>query len=336
MFLINLPFVAIALIAISVLMPESRSSEHRPLDLIGVVSSSIGLVSVTYGVIRAGENGWDDTISIVTLFIGLIILTAFVLWQKRNRHALIDLSLFGSKSFTWGSILATLVSFALFGLLFALPQFFQAVGGTDALTTGLRLLPLIGGLIVGAKVSDLLVTAIGSKVNAALGFAVMAAGLMIGSTTDVQTSYGFIAMWITVTGIGLGLALPTAMDAALSALSAERSGIGSALIMALRQVGGAIGVALLGSTLNYSYRSQLDLTGLPNSVVSTVRQSVSAGVAVAHKLNSQELLDNVRNAFIHGEATMLWVCGGIALLGVILTLSFLPRQASGSQTEEVS
>lgn len=334
-FLINLPFVVIALIAVTILMPESRSTDRPRLDLFGIAASSIGLVGVTYGVIRAGEKGWEDLTALLTLAVGLLVLVVFVFWQSRTSHPLIDLSLFGSRSFTWGSILVTLVSFAIFGLLFALPQFFQAVVGADTLSTGLRLLPLIGGLIVGAKVSDRLVSSIGTKINAAIGFGIIAAGLLLGSVTDAQSSYGFVATWITVTGFGLGLALPTTMDAALSVLSAERSGVGSALIMALRQVGGTIGVAILGSTLNYSYRSQLHLSELSDTVAKTVRQSASAGVAVAHKLNSQELLNTVHNAFVHGMKTMLLVCGGIAILGIFLALIFLPRQVHISEDKRI-
>jgi EmrB/QacA subfamily drug resistance transporter len=331
-FLINLPFVAVALIAVTALMPESRSADRPRLDPIGIATSSAGLAGVTYGVTRIGEQGWEDAPAWIALGAGLLILAAFVLWQKRTSHPLIDLSLFGSMRFTWGALLATLANFAIFGLLFALPQFLQAVGNVDTFGTGLRLLPLIGGLIVGAKASDRLISVIGSKLNAAAGFAVIAAGLLIGTATDAQSGYGYVAVWISVTGVGLGLALPTTMDAALGVLSAERSGVGSALIMALRQVGGVIGVAILGSTLNYNYRHGLHLDGLPDAVAGTVRQSVTAGVAVARKLHSQPLLDTVVHAFVHGMATMLWVCGGIAILGTFLTLIFLPRHAHRPET----
>ncbi|GIP36176.1 DHA2 family efflux MFS transporter permease subunit [Paenibacillus sp. J2TS4] len=333
-FLINLPFVLVALIAVSVLMPESRSEFRQRLDWFGVLISGIGLVGVTYGVIKAGEYGWGDPVALVSIVLGILIVAGFVLWQRRTDHPLIDLSLFLSSSFTWGTLLATLVSFALFGLLFAMPQYFQAVVGVDTLGTGLRLLPLIGGLIVGAKASDRLLPAWGTKAAAALGFALMAAGLIIGSGTDVQSSYSFVATWITLTGLGLGFALPTTMDAALGTISAERSGVGSAMIMAMRQVGGAVGVALLGSVLNYGYRTRMDLAGLPDTAADTARHSVSAGVAVARQLNSKALLDNVHTSFIHGMNVMLWVCGGIALLGIFLAFIYLPRKVASDESTE--
>jgi MFS transporter, DHA2 family, multidrug resistance protein len=333
-FLINLPFVAVALIAVSILMPESRSSEPSRLDMTGVLLSSTGLVSVTYGVIRAGEHSWSDRVSLLSLAAGLLILALFVLWQRRAKHPLVQLSLFGSAGFTWGTILATVVSFALFGLLFSMPQYFQAVMGADTLGTGLRLLPLIGGLIAGARMAQGFMPRLGAKRIAALGFAFMAAGLVTGTATDIGSGYGFAAFWITVTGLGLGLAMPTAMDAALGELTAEKSGVGSALIMALRQVGGSIGVALLGAAINSAYRSNLELQGVPAQAADAVRQSVSAGVAAARKLNSQELLESVQASFVHGMSSMLWICGSIAALGVVLALCFLPDGASPIQQKK--
>lgn len=335
-FLINIPLVIVALLAVAVLMPESRSETRPRLDPFGIFTSSLGLVSVIYGVIRAGEEGWGNTGAIVTLITGMMFLVVFMIWQRKSRFPLIDMSLFGSACFTWGTILATLVSFAIFGILFAMPLYFQAVLGADTLSTGLRLLPLIGGLIIGAKSADNLVVRIGTKHTAALGFVIIAAGLIVGTGTDLQSTYGFVALWISVTGIGLGLVLPTAMDAALGALSPERSGVGSALIMALRQVGGAIGVAILGAALNSNYRSRLDLAGLENSAADTVSQSVSAGVAVARQLNSETLMVSVHTAFVHGMNVMLWICGIIAVLGIFLTLKFLPRRVESHEKEAIS
>ncbi|RAV18970.1 DHA2 family efflux MFS transporter permease subunit [Paenibacillus contaminans] len=326
-FLINLPLVAIALIAVGYLLSESKSAARHRLDGIGMLTSSLGLTGVTYGVIRAGEHGWSDSAAAGTLAAGLVLLILFVVRQFKAAHPLIDLSLFRSARFTWGTVLATTVTFAIFGLMFAMPQYFQIVQGADSLGTGLRLLPLIGGLIFGAKAAQSLIARCGAKLIAAIGFALLAAGLAIGSATGADSGYGFAAAWITVSGFGLGMALPTSMDAALGELSAERSGVGSALIMALRQVGGTFGVALLGSAMNAAYRSQLDLSGVPEPAAETVRQGVAAGTAVAKRLNSEPLLDSVRHAFVSGMGIMLLICGGIAVVGMALALLYLPRTA---------
>lgn len=330
-FLINVPVVALALIAVFVLLPESRSAEAPGLDPIGVVTSSAGLVALTYGVIQAGANGWGDPGTLLILAVGVIALVSFVLWEQRlsgqsGGQPLVDLALFRSASFSWGTILATLVSFAMFGLLFTVPQYFQAVMGTDAMGAGLRLLPLIGGLIVGGGVGNRLGHRAGLKITVALGFTLITVGLLLGATTSVSSGDGFTALWVTVFGGGLGLAMPPAIDAALGTLSAERSGVGSALIQAVRQVGGTFGVALLGAIINSAYRDRLNVAGLPAPAAEAVRASVAGGVAVAHQLGLPSLLASVRSAFVSGMDIMLLVCGGIAAAGIVLALIFLPRR----------
>ncbi|MEE6260518.1 MFS transporter [Plantactinospora sonchi] len=223
-------------------------------------------------------------------------------------------------------MLATVVTFALLGALFALPQYFQAVLDADALGTGLRLLPLIGGVLLGARLGARLVPRLGARVPVAIGFLVLAAGLFAGTATGTGTGYAFVAGWLTAVGLGMGLVLPIASDIALGTLSVERSGAGSALIQALRQVGGTIGVATLGSVLNAVYRDRLDPAGLPAPAAEAARDSAPAGVLVARQLDAPALLDSVRDAFVDALAAMLWVCGGLGLLGAVLAIAFLPRR----------
>jgi hypothetical protein len=162
-------------------------------------------------------------------------------------------------------------------------------------------------------------------VTVAIGFALLAGGLLTGATTEIDSTYGFAAAWMTVLGAGLGFALPAAMDAAIGALSPERSGVGSALLMAMRQVGGTIGVAVLGTVLASGYRDALG-----DAVPESARESASAGAATAQQLGSPSLLESVQSAFIEGMDAMLWVCGGVAVLAAVLALRFLPRQRGAS------
>lgn len=333
-FLINIPIVVVGLLAVSVLLPETRSTEKRRIDGLGVLLSSSGLVGVTYGVIEVGENGWGDPTSLLFIFAGFVLLALFVGWERRTKEPLIEISLFRSPEFTWGSVLATLVSFAMFGLLFVTPQYFQSVEGADAMGTGLRLLPIIGGLLVGAKVADVITAWKNGRWTISLGFILLAVGLCLGATTSAEHGYGFASIWISIVGLGIGFVLPVAMDVAISTLSAERSGVGSALIMALRQVGGAIGVALLGTVLSNGYRDTLQVENLPDSLVDIVQQNVSAGTAAAGQIQSVNLLNSVRIAFIHGMDAMLWVCGGIAFLGLLLTLAFLRTRLDSKEASE--
>ena len=141
----------LALVAVAVLLPESRSEQRPSVDFAGVALSSAGLAGLTYGFIRAGQNSWTDAAALATIAAGLVVLVVFVAWERwlTGRAAgvrpLIELGLFRSAGFTWGTVLATLVSFAMFGIFFAMPQYFQEVRGLDAMGSGLRLLPMIGG-----------------------------------------------------------------------------------------------------------------------------------------------------------------------------------------------
>jgi len=357
-FLINVPVVALALIAVAILLPESRSAQRRGVDFLGVILSCAGLAGLTYGFIKAGQDGWTDAAALGTIAAGVVVLAVFVAWERwltgRNQgddagnlrggkvRPLIELRLFRSAGFTWGTVLSTLVSFAMFGIFFTIPQYFQEVRGVDALGSGLRWLPMIGGMVVGMIGSTRLASprkAADGQVRGPLasakglvtvGFTIMAVTLAFGATTKTASGTGFAAAWLATFGLGLGLAMPQTMNAALSALSAERSGSGSALISAMRQVGATIGVAVLGTVLASVYRSHLVVTGLPAAATAAAKSGVVAGVAVAHALHSAALLDSVRSAFVQGLDAMLWVCGGIALASAILALIFLPRRADGA------
>jgi MFS transporter, DHA2 family, multidrug resistance protein len=346
-FLINVPIVVLALAAVAFLMPESRGVGRLRIDAVGVVISSAALVALTYGVIRAGQDGWSDSLAAGTIVAGLLVLAAFVRWEQHvgnggRGQPLVDLSLFRSAGFTWGTTLATMISFALFGLTFAMPQFFLDVKGVNSLASGIRMLPLIGGLAIGLGFGQRLQSLrksrdggidrpplAGPRSVGAGGFAIMAIALAAGTATSAASGAGFISVWFAATGFGLGMAMPTMLNAALSALEPERSGSGSALMTAMRQVGATIGVAVLGTVLNSVYRSKLTVTGRPADVVTATRSSVGTGVAVAQHVHSPLLLAAVRTAYASGVDVMLWVCAAIAITAAALAALFLPRQLDG-------
>ena len=319
-FLINVPVVVAGVVALLRWLPESRGGSAR-LDPPGMVLSTAGLVAVTYGIIEAGSRGWSDARSLLTMAAGAVLLAAFVLWQRRAASPLVDLALFRSRAFTWGAVLATVASFALLGLLFSLPQLFSAVGGHDAFGSGLRLLPVIGGLVVGARVAEMAGRRLGARPVIATGLALIAVASLLGARTGVATGYGWIAVWISLAGLGLGLTLPPALNAALGALTPARSGVGNALLQAMRQVGGAVGVAVLGTVINAGYRDRL-----PAGVSGEVRDSVSSGVAAAQHAGDAGLLTAVQTAYVHGMSLSLLVAGAVAAAGAVLALIFLPAR----------
>ena len=331
-FLLNVPVALIGLVAAFALVPESRAPQRPGLDPVGIVASTAGLVGVTYGLIEAGQNGWGAPSALVPIFAGIVVLVEFFLWERwlglRGGQPLVDLALFRSAPFTWGVILAATAGLAMIGVIFTMPQFFQGVLGTDAMGSGLRLLPLIGGLVVGAVPADRIARIVGAKITVALGFVLLAAGLLLGATTSVESGEGFIAVWMALVGAGMGLAMATSASAALSELSQERSGVGSAVMQALQKVGGPFGAAILGSVLSSVYQGQLNLAGFPAALANVVKESLFGGLAVAQQLGSVALLASVRAAFVQGMDVSLVVAAGIAVVGFVLTLVFLPTRAA--------
>ncbi|MEV0252095.1 MFS transporter [Nocardia sp. NPDC050712] len=319
-FLINVPIALLGAVAVALLVPESGNPEPRRLDIAGVLLSMAGMSALTYGFIRLGEAGLDNGGGWLMAAVGVGLLAVFLIWQRRSRFALIDLALFASPGFRWGAVFTVLITFAMFGMFFTVPQYFQAVLGVDALGSGLRLLPMIGGLVLGARISAQLLPKAGARVVLTLGLLVIALGLGQGAFTGADSPYWFTGCWIALVGAGMGLAMPVGIAVAVDDLDVDRAGVGSALLQALRQAAGTIGVALLGTVLVTRYRGELgalDRAPFDDGVSSGVAAAGSDTAALAH----------VQSAFVSGMSLMLWVCAAICVLAVPLAYRVLPRRA---------
>ncbi len=332
-FLMNVPVAALGLAAVLALVPESRAADRPAIDPFGMVLASGGLAGVTYGLIELGRNGWTDPASLAILGAGLLAVVGFFAWERYltrrpGGRPLIDLSLFESRGFTWGVILAALGGLALIGLIFTIPQYSQGVLGLDPQASGVRLLPIIVGLIIGAVPADRIAERVGPKLTVGAGFAITTAGLLVGATTGVDSSPWFVAAWLAVVGFGMGIGFATAASAALKTVPCEQSGVASALIQAMQKVGAPFGSAILGSVLVTVYRSQLTLTALPPELADAVRRSLFAGIAVADKLHSATLLASVRQAFVQGMDAALLISAGTAAFAMVLALIFLPGRTN--------
>ncbi|MFG1908567.1 DHA2 family efflux MFS transporter permease subunit [Kribbella sp. NPDC048928] len=326
-FFMNVPIALIAAVAVTLLVPETRSSRRPAIDWLGIILSSAGLAALVYGVTKAGEASWTDGATIAFLALAVVLIAGFLIWQRRNSEPLIELRLFRERVFTGGAVLLTVSVFAIFGLLFTMPQYFQGINHSDALHTGLKLLPFIGGMTIGAKLAEPVEAKLGTRIVVMAGFVVMAVGFGVGAFTELGTGYGYTAIWFVVVGFGLGCSMPQAMNAALGVLDPERAGTGSGLLQAFRQVGGTVGVAVLGTVLNSVYRHNVDTGGLPAQVVDAVEKSLGGGLAVAAKTGSPELLANVRDAFLSSLNTTMWVSAGIAVVGAVLAAVLMPKRA---------
>jgi EmrB/QacA subfamily drug resistance transporter len=336
-FLLNIPVALVGFVAVLALVPDSRPSRRPGFDVVGVVASVSGLVGLTYGLIEAGQHGWSSNRGLVPMLVGIALLIAFFGWERRlskrpGAEPLVDPALFHSRSFTWGVTLQALAILALIGVLFAMPQYFQGVLGTDAMGSGLRLLPLIGGVVAGALPADRIARHVGAKLAVTAGFVVLAAGLLLGAQTGTDSDFGFVAAWMALVGAGMGVSMATTASSVLAELPPDRSGVGSGVMQALNKTGGPLGSAILGSVLTGAYLAHLDVSGLPTAAADELRESIFGGVAVATQTHSQALLHSVRAAFVRGLDEALLVSAGIALIGAVLALVFLPRTSGAEAT----
>ncbi len=332
-FLMNVPVVVIGLVAVLVLVPQSRSERRPSIDVLGVLLSSAGLAVLMYGLVEAGDNGWGSQSAIVPSVIALATLAGFVAWEgwltnRPNGEPLVDLGLFRSRSFSVGVLLAGAGIFGMFGVLFTLPQYLQAIMGVDAQGAGLRFLPTIAGLVLGAVPADRVAARIGAKFTVAIGFAILTVGMLVGSAMTVSTGDAYIAAFTFVVGAGAGLGLATAASAAMVEISADRSGVGGALVQAVIKLGPAFGATILGSVLNSTYQSHVSVAGLPAQAAAAVQQSVFGGLAVAQQVGSPALLESVRTAFVAGMDDASRVAAIIAAVAMVGALVLLPRRSS--------
>lgn len=319
-FLVNLPFIGLAIAATVVLVPESRSPDRARLDLVGVALSAAGLAGVTYGVIEGPVRGWASPLVLLAIGGGLAVLVGFARWERRlsGAQAIFDLDLWRDNDFRWGAIAAAVASLAFFGVMFALPLYLRSVAGADALSTGLRTLPMLGGLVVGIQLAVRAGTRLAPRAIATAGFTTVAVGAALGAMTGVGTGYGWTALWTTTVGLGMGLALVTAQTAALARLAAAKAGAGAGLVQTLRQAASVLGIAVLGAVLNAVYRSAVDVRGLSADAAGAARDGVASGLQVAQATGSTRLLASVRGAYVHGMDAMLWASVAVAVVGAVL------------------
>ncbi len=328
-FLMNVPVALLGLVAVLALVPETKSADKPGLDPAGVGLSTAGLVALTYGLIQAGQAGWGSLSAVLPMVIGVALLLAFLRWEilvtrRPGGRPLIDIALFRSRSFTWGVLLLAVCGVVMVGVIFTLPQYFQGITGVNPMGSGIRLLPMIGGLILGAVPSPRFIRWFGIKLVVSLGFLILGLTALWAATTTLGTGEWVTAAWMTVGGLGLGLVFAPAATAALAQIDAERSGVASGVLQAVNKVGGPLGAAVFGSALASVYQAKLPVAGLPAALVSTMKAGLTQGLAAAERLGSAALAHEVRSAFVQGMDAAFLVSAGICALGLVLTLMFMP------------
>ena len=337
-FWINVPVAALTLAACTALLPETRNPAAPRLDVRGVILSAAAIVSLVFGVIRGPEHGWSSPLTIASLAASGILLAGFLVHERRAASPLIDPSLFRDRRFSWGTIATVAVSVALFGILFVLPQYFQSVHGYDALNAGIRLLPLMAGLLAGGSATSAIVKAIGTKVTVAAGLAVLAAALLVLGQVRLATGYTVVAAGLALAGAGVGASIAAAMNTVMASVGGDEAGTGASVNGTLRQVGGALAVAALGSALSAGYTRALHpfLATLPAGDAAIASGSITQAELVAAHLatGGAGLRQAAGTAFLHGMSIVMISCAVVAALAAITSLVYLPRAAAAASDAE--
>jgi EmrB/QacA subfamily drug resistance transporter len=343
-FLVNLPVIAVALVAGFFLLPESRDPESTPLDPVGAGLSIGGLVALLYGIIEVPIHGWTDQTILISFGLATLLIAGFVGWELRTTYPLLDMRLFRNARFSAASLALALVTFSLFGTLFFLTQYLQLILGYTALEAGVRFAPLAVGLALGAGISTRLMKRLGSKIPVGMGLLVVAGALALLALVQVDSGYGIVAAVVVTLGFGMGNVMPAATDSIMGALPPAKAGVGSAMNDTTRQVGGALGVAVLGSLLSSAYRGAMDgaqaTQALPSPLRDLARDSLAKASAVAGQVGGAPggaLLKAAQVAFVDAMGRSALVAAGVAVLGAVVALAFLPAHvAEAAESTEAS
>jgi EmrB/QacA subfamily drug resistance transporter len=333
-FMVNVPVAAAAVIGGVLFIPTSRDPAAPPVDVPGLALSSIGITTLVYTVIEAPNWGWRSAHTAAGFAAAIVVLATFALWERRTPHPMLDVSVFFNRRFSGGSLAVTAGFLTLFGFIFVITQYFQFIKGYSAFETGVRLLPVAVSIAIASIVGPRIVERIGTTTVVAGGLATFAAGLAWASTADGATPYTQIAIQMVLLGGGLGLTTAPATEAIMGSLSADKAGVGSAVNDTTRELGGTLGVAIVGSVFASIYSSRLSdstvLASLPADARGAMERSMAAAQQVIGHL-PQPVIPDVRaavnTAFLDGMQVGSLVSAGIALGAAIIVAWLLPARA---------
>jgi EmrB/QacA subfamily drug resistance transporter len=338
-FLINVPIVIIGMILIATIVPESKDPKPSKLDPLGVVLSIIGLVAVVFGIIRGGFLGTVASAEvIVPTLIGVAVLGVFVWWEKRIDHPVFDVRNFSNVRFSSAIGMMGIVFFAMMGGMFFLTFYLQVVMGFSALQAGALMIPFAAAQLIFAPLSQRVNERFGAKLSATVSMAVVTLALASYAFMDQNTPVVLIEVIFFVQGAAMANIMPPATTAIMESLPREKAGVGSAMSNTVRQVAGALGVAVLGSVLSSGYRGQMApvLAGLPADVQHSAGESIMATMGVVEKLGEpgQALVQPAFAAFIDSMHVTALVSAAIALFGVVVVAKWMPGKPQPVQQTE--
>jgi EmrB/QacA subfamily drug resistance transporter len=329
-FVALIPVALIALVGALAFVPSSRLPDRAPLDRSGLVLSVAALGALVWTIIEAPVSGWLSPRSLAGFALAAGALVVFVRWERSRPDPMFDVRLFANLRFSAASTAVTLAFFALFGFIFLITQYFQQLRDYGALATGVRILPVAISIAVSSVVASRLVVRFGNKAVVATGLISFATAFAWIALSSSLVKYDLIAMQMVLLGTGLGLTSTAATESIMGVVRPEQAGAGSAVNDATREIGGTLGVAILGSVYSTLYAHHLSATpGFPQALLAKATTSFGAGRAIAASLHGSRavaLAQAVNGSFMTGLHAACFVAAGVCLGGAAVVGALLPNR----------
>jgi EmrB/QacA subfamily drug resistance transporter len=316
---LNVILAGLALVGTLRVVPESADSDAPSFDVVGAVVAAVGLLVLVYSIIEAPDHGWLSADTLIGIAMAVVVLYGFVAWERRVAHPMLDPRVFRHRRLAAGSMSILIQFFAFFGFTFIALQYLQLVRGGSPIRAAVSVLPLAATMMPVTRLTPALVARLGARQVCAGGLVLVAAGLFVLAQLDATSSYWLMVAGLVPLGAGMGAAMTPATSAITDALPAAQQGVGSALNDLSRELGGALGIAVIGSILAATYRSHLSLPGVPAPVADHARASLAVAARLGGSVSAQ-----AHTAFISGLHVALLYAAGAALLaavGVVVLLS---------------
>ena len=332
-FLVNVAVVAIVLTAVSVLAPRSGDDQATPLDPLGALLSVVGLTALLFGIIEGPEEGWTSARVAGAFAVAAVVLLAFFVWERRTTHPMLPLAFFRDVRFSVGSGVITFAFFAMFGFFFLFTQYLQFVRGYSPLNAAVAALPLAGTLILVSPRSAALAERFGAGRVIAAGFSLLLGGFGLLATVDPGSSYLVLAAALVLLGAGMGITVAPATGGIMASVPVGRAGVGSAVNDTTRELGGALGIAVLGSIVSSAYRGSVDVGSLPLPLQALAGESMGAAAAVADRLGGPAgaaLRSEAGVAFTDAFNTAMGTAAVVAVLAGLAVYLILGRRPMGT------
>jgi len=330
-FALNVVLAAAALVGTLAVVPATRESVPPRLDPVGTLVSVTGLAALVFGIIEGPERGWSDPITAVALATGLLGLVLFVVWELLREAPMLDPRNFLRRGFGAGSLSVTVQFFAAFGFLFLALPYLQLVLGYSPLHAAAALLPMALVVIPLSRVSPAIAARVGVRVAGPVGLGLMATGFLVLATLDSGSSYWHFLLGLLPFGAGMALAGAPATTAIVASLPPEKQGVASAVNDVSRELGGALGIAILGSVFNAVYRDSVaeHTTALPPGVADHAASSLAAAQQIGHGFGApgQQLITSAELAFMHGLTRALIIGAGTLILGALFVALRAPGRS---------